>query len=348
MATYAEAGIHLDAARLAKERLREVVGRARGPSVLADVGPFAGLFSLAGLAGLRDPVLVASTDGVGTKVKIAAGLGRYDTIGHDIVNHCVNDIAVHGARPLFVLDYLALHRTEPELVATVVGGVADACRAVGCALLGGETAEMPDLYGPGELDLAGFIVGVEERERAVLGEAVAQGDRLLGLPSSGLHTNGYSLARSVLPPDSWRVFEPSLGRTVGEALLEPLRRYLEPIQTLLASGARAFAHITGGGFVENVARVLPTGLAAEIDLDAWQPSALFRLIADRGAVAREELYRVFNMGIGLVAIMPPERVAEARQALAECIEIGRVVERAEGVSVRLIGRGYGAMNEERE
>jgi phosphoribosylformylglycinamidine cyclo-ligase len=348
MATYAEAGVHLDAARLAKERLREVVGQARGPSVLADVGPFAGLFSLSGLAGMRDPVLVASTDGVGTKVKIAAGLGRYDTIGHDIVNHCVNDIGVHGARPLFFLDYLALHRTEPDLVATVVGGVAAACRAVGCALLGGETAEMPDLYGPGELDLAGFIVGVVERQRAVLGDAVSVGDRLIGLPSSGLHTNGYSLARRVLPPDSWHDYEPNLGRTIGEALLEPHRCYLETVQTLLDLGASAFAHITGGGFAENVARVLPAGLAAEIDLDTWQAPPLFRLIADRGAVTRDELYRVFNMGIGLVAIMPPGRVAEARQALAECIEIGRVVEREEGAPVRLAGRGYGAFNEERE
>jgi phosphoribosylformylglycinamidine cyclo-ligase len=274
-------------------------------------------------------------------VKIAAGLGRYDTIGHDIVNHCVNDIGVHGARPLFFLDYLALHRTEPELVATVVGGVASACRAVACALLGGETAEMPDLYGPGELDLAGFIVGVVEREQAVLGEAVAVGDRLLGLPSSGLHTNGYSLARRVLPRDSWGDYEPSLGRTIGEALLEPHRSYLEPIQKLLELGARAFAHITGGGFAGNVGRVLPNGLAGEIDLDAWKPPALFRLIADRGAVARDELYRVFNMGIGLVAILPSERVVAAHQAVPECVEIGRVVARAEGAPVRLIGRGYG-------
>jgi phosphoribosylaminoimidazole synthetase len=336
MTTYAEAGVHLDAARAAKERLKEIVARTRGPAVLADVGPFAGLFALGGLAGYREPVLVASTDGVGTKVKLAAALGRYDTIGHDLVNHCVNDIAVHGARPLFFLDYLALQRTDPEVVAAIVGGVAEACRRVGCALLGGETAELPDLYPPGEFDLAGFIVGVVERDRAIFGRDVAAGDVLLGLPSSGLHTNGYSLARRVLPPETWGRSEPELGRTIGEALLEPHRCYLEEIQALSAVGARAFAHITGGGFPENVARVLPDGLAAEIDTRSWTPPPIFRLIERAGSVARAELYRVFNMGIGLVAVLPPERVAAARARVPETVVVGQVVERRGGEPVRLL------------
>ena len=211
-------------------------------------------------ANSHDPVLVASTDGIGTKVKIAAALGRYGALGTDIVNHCVNDIAVQGARPLFFLDYLAQHRADPEVVTTIVAGVADACAAVGCSLLGGETAEMPDVYPPGEFDLAGFVVGVMDRATIGANGAPAAGDVLLGLPSTGLHTNGYSLARRALPPATWGEFDPALNMTVGEALLAPHRSYLAEIQKLIGVGARGFAHITGGGFPENVARVLPPDL----------------------------------------------------------------------------------------
>jgi phosphoribosylformylglycinamidine cyclo-ligase len=342
--TYADAGVHLDDARRVTDRLAAIVGASRGPGVLADVGAFGGMFALGRGQDLGDPVLVASTDGVGTKVKIAAALGRYGTVGLDIVNHCIDDIAVQGARPLFFLDYLALHRADPDIVAAVVGGVAAACREAGIALLGGETAEMPDVYAAGEFDLAGFVVGVIDRAAiGRTGEPTA-GDALVGLPSSGLHTNGYSLARRVLPPDTWHDEEPALGCTVGEALLAPHRLYLRDIETLTALGARGFAHITGGGFADNLARVLPVGTAAEIDADAWEPLPIFRLIADRGRVPRDELYRVFNMGIGLVAAVPADRAEAVLAGVAGAARIGRVVERGVGGAVRLRG-GYGACAE---
>src|ERR671910_1541637 len=252
MATYAEIGIHLDDARRTTERLEEIVAQGRGAGVLADVGAFGGMFRLGAAGKLADPVLVASTDGIGTKVKIAAALSRYGALGTDIVNHCVIDIAVQGARPLFFLDYLALHRADPEVVTAIVAGVADACAAAGCSLLGGETAEMPDVYPPGELDLAGFVVGVMDRATIGANGSPAAGDILLGLPSTGLHTNGYSLARRVLPPPTWGDFDQELNMTVGEALLTPHRSYLAEIQTLTGAGARGFAHITGGGFFGNV------------------------------------------------------------------------------------------------
>src|SRR5215212_5739031 len=296
MATYAEIGIHLDDARRTTERLQEIVARGRGAGVLADVGAFGGMFRLGAAGEYTDPVLVASTDGIGTKVKIAAELGRYATLGIDIVNHCVNDIAVQGARPLFFLDYLALHRADPKLVTAIVAGVADACAAAGCALLGGETAEMPDVYPPGELDLAGFVVGVMDRATIGVNGAPTAGDVLLGLPSSGLHTNGYSLARRALPASTWGDFDPNLNMTVGEALLTPHRSYLAEIQKLTDVGARGFAHITGGGFAENVARVLPLELAAEIDTKTRQPLSLFRYVASGGAGPAGEMYGLFNRG----------------------------------------------------
>jgi phosphoribosylformylglycinamidine cyclo-ligase len=264
-------------------------------------------------------------------------LGRYDTLGTDIVNHCVNDIAVQGARPLFFLDYLALHRADPEVVTAIVAGVVDACAAAGCALLGGETAEMPDVYPPGELDLAGFIVGVMDQAAIGVNGAPAAGDVLLGLPSSGLHTNGYSLARRALPPATWGDFDPELNMTIGEALLTPHRSYLAEIQKLTNVGARGFAHITGGGFAENVARVLPLDLAAEIDTTNWEPPAIFRYVASGGSVPPSEMYRVFNMGIGLVAIVPAKCVGQAIGAVPEADVIGEIVLRGDDASVRLSG-----------
>src|SRR5215213_9648844 len=335
MSTYAEIGIHLDDARRTTERLEEIVARARGGGVLADVGAFGGMFRLGAAGEFHDPVLVASTDGIGTKVKIAAALGRYDALGTDIVNHCVNDIGVQGARPLFFLDYLAQHRADPDVVTAIVAGVAGACAAVGCSLLGGETAEMPDVYPPGEFDLAGFVVGVLDRATIGANGPPAVGDILLGLPSTGLHTNGYSLARRALPPATWGDFDPDLNMTVGEALLTPHRSYLAEIQKLTDVGARGFAHITGGGFAENVARVLPLELAAEIDTNNWEPPAIFRHVASGGAVPLSEMYRVFNMGIGLVATLPGECVGQAIGAVPEAVVIGEIVSRGDDSAVRL-------------
>jgi phosphoribosylformylglycinamidine cyclo-ligase len=334
--TYADAGVHLDDARRTTARLGEIVARGRGARVLADVGAFGGMFRLGAAGEWHDPVLVASADGIGTKVKIAAALGRYDTLGIDLVNHCVNDIAVQGARPLFFLDYLALHRADPDVVTALVAGVADACAAAGCALLGGETAEMPDVYPPGEFDLAGFIVGVVERSRIAANGVPAPGDLLIGLPASGLHTNGYSLARRVLPPPTWADVDPLLGMSLGKALLIPHRSYLDDIQALIAAGARGFAHITGGGLPENVARALPPDTAVDIDTFAWEPSLIFQRIATEGSIAPQEMYRVFNMGIGLTAALPPERLATAQAAVPEAIVIGQIVPRGDGDPVRLI------------
>jgi phosphoribosylformylglycinamidine cyclo-ligase len=279
---------------------------------------------------------VASTDGIGTKVKVASALGRYDTLGMDIVNHCVNDIAVQGARPLFFLDYLALHRADPEIVTALVAGVADACAAAGCSLLGGETAEMPGVYPPGELDLAGFVVGVMDHSAIGANGVPSAGDVLMGIPSTGLHTNGYSLARRALPLESWSDFDSELGMTVGAALLTPHRSYLVEIQRLIGIGARGFAHITGGGMPENVARVLPNELAAEIDVTTWEPSAIFRRIAREGVILPAEMYRVFNMGIGLVAVVPAECMGEAMAAVPDAAVVGHVVPRGAGDAVRLL------------
>jgi phosphoribosylformylglycinamidine cyclo-ligase len=337
VSSYASVGIDLDTARETTGKIGAIVARSRARGVLADVGAFGGVLQRAAAGTFRDPVLVASTDGIGTKVKVAATLGRYAGLGADIVNHCANDIAVQEARPLFFLDYLAFHRADPEVVTTVVASVAAACAVVDCALLGGETAEMPDVYAPGEFDVAGFVVGVIERsEIGVNGEPEA-GDLLLGLPSTGLHTNGYSLARRVLSPADWEEFDPALGMTVGEALLIPHRAYLHEIAALRAVGARAFAHITGGGLPENVARVTPSTLAAEIDTSTWEPLPIFARIQQTGGIAAAEMFRVFNMGIGLVAIVPAERLQDARRVAPEAIVIGALTPRGGGDAVRLRG-----------
>jgi len=337
MSTYADVGIHLDDARRTTTNLGEILARARGPAVLADVGAFGGMFWLEAAAKVVDPVLVASADGIGTKVKIASILGRYDGLGADIVNHCVNDIAVQGARPLFFLDYLAFHRADPEIVTTLVNGVADACVAVGCALLGGETAEMPDVYPAGEFDMAGFVAGVLGRAEIGANGAPEAGDLLLGLPSAGLHTNGYSLARRALPPEIWSEFDPALGTTIGEALLVPHRSYLEEIQTLIGVGVRGFAHVTGGGFPDNVNRPLPPELAADIDVTAWERPPIFQRIHEAGNIPSREMYRVFNMGVGLVAIVPAARLDDALAAVPQAMVIGSVVPRDTEEAVRLVG-----------
>lgn len=312
---YAAAGVDLDAGERAVALIREAVRSTHTPRVLAGVGAFGGLFDAADLP--EDAVLVASTDGVGTKTMLALAWGRVEIVGHDIVNHCVNDILVHGARPLFFLDYIASRRLDPEVVARIVGGMAAACRAVGCALLGGETAEMPDVYAPGQWDVVGTVVGVVRR-REMLPRDVAVGDVLLGLPASGPHTNGYTLIRRLfaeLPPETR--FE-GVGE-LREALLAPHRCYLEVIQRLREAGVpiHGLAHITGGGLVDNLPRILPPGMVARVDYGAWPVPPLFRLIQEQGQVSREEMYRVFNMGIGMVVVLPPEAVPQAQEVLGE-------------------------------
>jgi phosphoribosylformylglycinamidine cyclo-ligase len=325
---YGAAGVDIGAGERAVELMKAAVQRTYTPAVLAGIGNFGGLYSLAEVNRARDPVLVASTDGVGTKTVIAAAVDRYDTIGHDIVNHCLNDILVQGARPLFFLDYVAAPRLDPERIATIVNGCAEACRALGCALLGGETAEMPGVYQPGTLDLVGTMVGWVEREAIIDGRDVRPGDLCLGLPSSGLHTNGYSLARHVLGDIGWETVLPELGRPLGEVLLEPHRAYLREVETLWATGltVKAMAHITGGGFPGNIPRVLPPGVGVELDQAAWEPPAILALIQQRGRVDPAEMVEVFNMGIGLVLMLAPEEAGPALAALeGDAAVIGRVV-----------------------
>jgi phosphoribosylformylglycinamidine cyclo-ligase len=277
---------------------------------------------------------MSSVDGVGTKLKIACALAKHDTIGIDIVNHCVNDILTCGAEPLFFLDYIAMGRLVPEQVEPIAQGLAQACREVGCALIGGETAEMPGLYADNDYDLVGFIVGVVERERIITGEAIAVGDAIIGLPSSGLHTNGYSLARKLFgdTASALNKYYLELGRTLGEELLKPHRCYYHQLKPLLPD-INGIAHITGGGFIGNVPRVLPRGIAAQFHSQTWTIPPVFQLIQRRGDVATDEMYRVFNMGIGMVVFCPPDRASKFTAALPEAKVIGEVVEQKEEVRV---------------
>jgi phosphoribosylformylglycinamidine cyclo-ligase len=303
---YADAGVNLDAADQAKLQMRDAIRTTHGPEVLGGMGGFGGLFAIGGL-GLREPVLVSSIDGVGTKLKIAFTLNRHESVGKDLVAHCVNDILVCGARPLFFLDYLALGAMDSDQAVAVVRGVADGCREAGCALIGGETAAMPGFYAPGEYDLAGAIVGVVERDRIITGQAIRVGDLAVGFPALGLHTNGYSLARHVLAQDDLSATPPELGRSLGDELLQPHRCYLNDIWPLLEQGLVAgMAHITGGGLVDNTPRVLPAGLGVDFDATTWDMLPIFRLIQKRGAIGWDEMARVFNLGIGFVVFTHPE------------------------------------------
>lgn len=331
MTTYKSAGVNIAAANRAVELMRGAVQSTYTPAVLAGIGAFGGLFDAAAVRAMEHPVLVASTDGVGTKTKVAAALGRYDTIGQDLVNHCINDILVQGARPLFFLDYFAAHKLEPEIVAQVVGGVAAACRATGCVLLGGETAEMPDVYRPGEFDLAGTIIGVVERDRIIDGTTIVPGDRAIGLASSGLHTNGYSLARHILMPNNRIIDLKSQIRDwsldLSEVLLAVHRSYLPAVEQLESAGIRikGMAHITGGGLFDNVPRVLPPGVAVHFKLGAWPVPPIFDLIQTLGQIERDEMFHVFNMGIGMVAFVAAEDEAAALAALpGEAFAVGEV------------------------
>jgi phosphoribosylformylglycinamidine cyclo-ligase len=306
---YRSSGVDIDAGNEVVRRIKRLARGTHTPGVLSEIGSFGGLFSL-GALGLSDPVLVASADGVGTKLKVAFLTNIHDTIGQDLVNHCVNDILVQGARPAFFLDYLATGRLSPDVAAAIVSGIAHACRENGCALLGGETAEMPGFYQDGEYDVAGFIIGVVERAHIIDGKRITPGDVLIGLPSSGLHTNGYSLARRIvfdhLKLDvASRV--PELNSTVGEALLLPHRSYLPIVDPLLGTATiKGMAHITGGGITDNLPRILPAGTHASIDRGAWPVPPLFQWLVSAGGVPIDDAYRTFNMGIGLIVACSPE------------------------------------------
>lgn len=331
--SYRGAGVDIDAQNRAFDLMKGYVRSTFGPQVLSDFGTFGPTFAL---KGYREPVLVGSADGVGTKLKLAFLLDRHDTVGIDIVNHCVNDILTTGAEPLFFLDYFATGKLKPETLADVVKGLATACRAVGCALLGGETAEMPSFYGPGEYDLAGFIVGCVEKDAVIDGSKIRAGDVALGLPSTGLHTNGYSLARQAfgitpdVPSDEARrrleTFYPELGRTLGDTLLEPHRCYLNELRPHLPK-LKGIAHITGGGLLDNTPRVLPADVAVRFDSARWDCPAIFALIQRLGNVERLEMYRAFNMGVGIVFVVAPEEVAGIQAALPEARVIGEVIPR---------------------
>ena len=335
---YKRSGVDIDAGNETVRRIKGLAKRTFTPGVLSSIGSFGGLFRLG--TDYRDPVLVSSADGVGTKLKLAFLTGRHNSVGQCLVNHCVNDILVQGAAPLFFLDYLAAGVLSPDVAAQVVEGVSIACLENGCALIGGETAEMPGFYAPGEYDIAGFIVGVVERDRLITGERLRPGDALLGLQSSGLHTNGYSLARAIvftelgLSADS---MVEELGCTIGDELLRVHRSYLPAVRPLLEAGlVKGLAHITGGGITENLPRILPSGTSALIDTSTWTPNPIFRYLQRVGAVPEDDLYRTFNMGIGMIlacAADDADRVSVMLQAAGETqvYRIGRIVEGEPGV-----------------
>jgi phosphoribosylformylglycinamidine cyclo-ligase len=311
--TYRDAGVDIEAANEAVLRMREHIRSTFTPNVLTDVGAFGGMFSLAGISAYQDPVLVSSIDGVGTKLKVATLVGRHDTIGRDLVNHCINDILVQGARPLFFLDYFATGKLSPSVAVDVVRGLSEACREAGCALIGGETAEMPGLYSDADYDLAGCVVGLVERAKIINGTRIEPGDTVIGIASSGLHTNGFSLARRVLldaGDRSLSLYEslPSLGRSLAEELLAVHRCYYQSIFTILPEfDIRGMAHITGGGFYDNIPRILPVDCSVTLERRTWPVPPIFSLIQERGQVPEPEMFRTFNMGIGMILIVPPDQ-----------------------------------------
>lgn len=311
--TYKRAGVDIDAANRSVEMIKKWVDRTKRPEVLEGIGAFGGFFALNNRK-YREPVLVSGTDGVGTKLRVAQMYGVYDTVGIDLVAMCVNDILAHGAEPLFFLDYLAVGRLEPVMIEDLVKGVSEGCLQAGCALIGGETAEMPGFYGVDDFDMAGFAVGVVERSRLINGSTIKHGDALVGLKSSGIHSNGYSLARKVLLEEAGLKLDhqvEELGMSLGEALLTPTRIYVTSVLTLLEEvEIRGMAHITGGGLVENLQRIMPTGLRPEIDTTALEPHPIFDMIARLGNVASQEMLRTFNMGTGFVLVVEPGRVKE--------------------------------------
>ena len=338
--SYADAGVNIDAATRATDRIKLLAKQTFNAQTLSEIGSFGGMFDGA-FPKLNQPVLVASADGVGTKLKIAFLAGVHNTIGRDLVNHCVNDILVQGARPLFFLDYIATGKLLPDVVAAIVEGIAHGCRENGCVLLGGETAEMPDFYTAGEYDVAGFIVGVVDKDKIIDGKQIAAGDVLLALPSVGLHTNGYSLARKlffdVAGYDVHTQLD-ELGSTIGEALLQPHVSYLKPLEGLLDSGMiKGLAHITGGGLTDNIPRILPLGTSVEIKKDSWPVLPVFLLLQRLGNVSEAEMHRAFNMGVGMVIIISQSDAGMVKSHFQDhgerVYEIGRVVDGERDVSI---------------
>ena len=337
MTTYRDAGVDIDAQDKALDQIKKMVRGTYTEGVLSDQGAFGGMFRVPGR--VKDPVLVASADGVGTKLKIAFLSGRHGTVGQDLVNHCINDILVQGARPLFFLDYLATGVLDPDVAADVIGGVAAACSEHGVALLGGETAEMPGFYAEGEYDMAGFIVGIVDGRRILDSSAVREGDLLVGLPSDGLHTNGYSLARRVffdVMGLKWDDSVDGLQGSVADELLKVHRCYLDPVWPLLEKKkVNALAHITGGGLTDNLPRVLPDGLKAVVKVGAWDIPPVFRILAHHGQVPVDDMWRTFNMGVGMVVIVQPKVLegvlSHLRQVGCPGFVMGRIAEGEEGV-----------------
>ncbi len=338
--TYSDAGVDIDAGNLLVEKIKPAVRSTRRPGADGEIGGFGGLFDLKA-AGFTDPVLVAANDGVGTKLKIAIDADRHDTVGIDLVAMCVNDLVVQGAEPLFFLDYFATGKLDPDQGAAIVGGIAEGCRQAGCALIGGETAEMPGMYAGGDYDLAGFAVGAAERGKLLPAGDIAEGDVILGLSSSGVHSNGYSLVRKIVALSglAWDAPAPfAEGKSLAEALMTPTRIYVKPLlKAIRETGAiKALAHITGGGFPENIPRVLPKHLAAEIDLDAVKAPAVFSWLSRTGGVAATEMLRTFNCGVGMIAVVSMEdveRVSAVLEAEGESVfTLGRMVARTEGAA----------------
>ena len=325
--SYADAGVSIDNANRAVAKIREFARSTFNDRTLTEIGSFGGMFSGA-FPGMAEPILVASADGVGTKLKLAFETGTHNTVGADLVNHCVNDILVQGARPLFFLDYFATGKLEPDVTASVVEGMATACRENGCVLLGGETAEMPDFYPPGEYDLAGFIVGVVDKQKVIDGKNIKPGDVVLGIPSNGLQTNGYSLARKLFfEVGGYKsdTYLDELGSTVGEALLKTHQSFLRPLEGLLDSGLiKGLAHITGGGFLENIPRILPENVSVEIKRGTWPELPVFSVMQKLGNVDEQEMFRTFNMGIGMIVITSEADKETVMSHLAEVYEIGKI------------------------
>jgi phosphoribosylformylglycinamidine cyclo-ligase len=329
---YKQAGVDIDAGNEAVERMKKHVKRTFRPEVLTDLGGFGALFGL-DTSKYKKPVLVSGTDGVGTKLKIAFAMDKHDTIGIDAVAMCVNDIVVQGAEPLFFLDYLACGKVVPERIEAIVKGIADGCEQSGCALIGGETAEMPGMYDESEYDIAGFSVGVVDADRVIDGKRIAPGDIIIGMSSSGVHSNGFSLVRKVLLEDAGLSLHDEvaeLGGTLGDTLLTPTRLYVKPCLSLMEKvDVKGFVHITGGGFYDNIPRVLPEGTAVQINEGSWNIPPIFKLVEEKGNISKEDMFRTFNMGIGMIAVVAEQDVAEALRILEEAGEqaqvIGRIV-----------------------
>ena len=330
--SYAQAGVSIETGNRSVELIKSTITSTHGPEVLGGVGAFGGLYSAIGIKALNHPVLVASTDGVGTKVMLCSKIGRYMGIGKDIVNHCVNDILVQGAFPLFFMDYFASSTLNPNIVAEVVNGMAEACRDADCALLGGETAEMPGIYQGNHFDVVGTIVGILDKSLMLPRTDIKPGDLLVGLASSGPHTNGYSLIRKVFNKVSLEHIYPELGQPLGNILLEPHRSYFPVLKTAIEfSIPKGLAHITGGGFIDNIPRILPQGCGARIDKTSWKIPPLFELIEYLGKIEHDEMYRVFNMGIGMVAVIEPKKIDEFQSSICEQSWIIGEVSLGEGV-----------------